>query len=388
MKIAIEAQRLFRKKKHGMDIVALELIRHLQQMDRNNEYFIIVKTDEDNRTLSETENFHIVELPYAPYPIWEQYHLPKAIKKIQPDLVHCTSSTAPLRLGVPLVLTLHDILFIQRSYFARGSIYQRFGNMYRRFVVPKVIRRCEKIITVSDFEKEEIDSYFSLNNDRVKVIYNAYSKNYHQITDERILALYKEKYRLPDRYILYLGNTDPKKNIRNVLKALAKFYRHSGDFIPLVMPDVKRKYLNTILNEINEPQIGPMVHLTGYVPNNELVYVYNHASVFLYPSHYESFGIPLLEAMASGIPVISSNKAAIPEVAGDAALLVNPRDPDAIEEAIIYLLQNENKRLELKEKGLKRAFDFNWSKTAKATLELYGEIFANNPRQVENLVLQ
>jgi glycosyltransferase involved in cell wall biosynthesis len=154
------------------------------------------------------------------------------------------------------------------------------------------------------------------------------------------------------------------------------------------MPDVRRKYLNAILNEINEPEIGSMIHLTGYVPNNELVYIYNHASVFLYPSHYESFGIPLLEAMATGIPVISSAKAAIPEIAGDAAILVDPRDSDAIQEAITYLLQNESKRLELREKGLKRAFSFNWGKTAKATLDVYVEILAKNSKLVENLILQ
>src|SRR5690242_18812242 len=148
MKIAIEAQRLFRKRKHGMDIVALELIRHLQQLDHDNEYFILVKADEDNRALTETANFHIIELPRAPYPIWEQYHLPRAISKIRPDIVHCTSNTAPLKLQVPLVLTLHDILYIQRSYFAKGTLYQRLGNIYRRFVVPKVVHRCEKIITV------------------------------------------------------------------------------------------------------------------------------------------------------------------------------------------------------------------------------------------------
>ena len=133
MRIGIEAQRLFRKKKHGMDMVALELIRSLQRTDTRNEYFIFIRADKDRQVLTESPNFHIVEIPGGPYPWWEQVLLPRAVKKYKCEILHCTGNTAPLFSPVPLILTLHDIIFLETSLrgimFGEGSNYQRFGNI-------------------------------------------------------------------------------------------------------------------------------------------------------------------------------------------------------------------------------------------------------------------
>lgn len=155
MKIAIEAQRIFRVNKHGMDFVALEVIRELQKIDRENEYFILVNAGED-RCLEESENMHIVTVNAPLYPLWEQVCLPEAVRRIGPDILHCTGNTAPLRCDVPLVLTLHDIIFLEKRSGSSPSWYQNMGWYYRRFVVPRVLPKCRRIITVSNYERERI----------------------------------------------------------------------------------------------------------------------------------------------------------------------------------------------------------------------------------------
>jgi len=371
MKIAIEAQRVFRKKKHGMDIVALELIRHLQLIDKVNEYFILVRPDHDSSVLAKTDNFHIIEIPGRPYPVWEQYYLPKIIKKIKPDIIHCTSNTAPINAGVPTILTLHDILFMQKIDLLKGTLYQRLGNMYRKWIVPKIIYKSKKIITVSNYEKGEIQRFFSLPFDGVKVIYNSYNPNFKQIADKAILTPCKQKYNLPNQFVLYLGNTHPNKNLRNVLKAFHSLRDKHHISISLVMPDIKQEYLDRILREQGTPHLKDAIILTGYVPNDELKYIFNLATIFLYPSFYESFGIPMIEAMACGIPVIASSRAAMPEISGDSTLMINPDSPDEIANAIKRILSDSQLYAQLKDAGLRRASFFSWSKTASEMVKIY-----------------
>ena len=171
MKIAIEAQRIFRANKHGMDFVALESIRELQKIDHDNEYFIFVSSGEDH-CLQESNNFHIIELRCPTYPLWEQVALPRAIAKIKPDLLHCTSNTAPLYCSVPLVLTLHDIIFLEPRQSGNKSVYQNMGWYYRRFVVPRILPHCRKIITVSKFERNRIKNALQLPEEQIITVYN------------------------------------------------------------------------------------------------------------------------------------------------------------------------------------------------------------------------
>jgi len=141
MRIGIETQRLFRRKKHGMDIVALELIKALQELDHDNQYFIFVNPDKDNKVIIDNPNFKIVNVNHSLYPWWEQVILPKIVKKFDLDLLHCTANTAPLKVNVPVVLTLHDIIFLEGLHLTKGTKYQRLGNLYRRWIVPRIIHK-------------------------------------------------------------------------------------------------------------------------------------------------------------------------------------------------------------------------------------------------------
>lgn len=379
MKIGIEAQRIFRKKKHGMDMVALELIRNLQLIDRENEYVVFVKPDVDNKVINSTPNFKIVELKGGFYPFWEQISLPIAAKREGCQLLHCTSNTAPLFTAIPLLVTLHDIIYMESSYFkimrGTGTLYQKFGNAYRRLFVPKIIKKCRKIITVSEFEKNRIGQFFGMASDhRLAAVYNGVSEHFKPVAEKEVLEKVKIKYHLPDRFFFFLGNTDPKKNTKGVLKAYSDFLRESDQDIKLVMLDYDRSELDKLLMEIGDPSLIDHIVLTGYVVNTDLPAIYSLCEIFLYPSLRESFGIPMLEAMASGAPVITSNTSSMPEVAGDGALIIDPYQPAEIKDAIIQLLQNKELKTNLTQKGFKQSAKFSWKAMAENVREIYREL--------------
>ncbi|MES2656743.1 MAG: glycosyltransferase family 1 protein [Bacteroidota bacterium] len=373
MRIGIEAQRIFRKKKHGMDMVALELIKQLQVLDSKNEYFIFVNNVEDITALSETANCKIVHLKESSYPLWEQVHLPKAVSEYKLDLLHCTSNTAPINLKVPLIITLHDIIYLEKWNFTKGTTYQIIGNLYRRWNVPKVVKKAKHIITVSEFEKQRIASYFNLTNGQVSSVYNGVGAHFKRVTDEAELKRTKEAYNLPDNFMFYLGNTDPKKNVIGVLKALSVLKSKGKLRSKLLMLDIDRDYLMATMKQVGDVSLMDDIVFSGYVPNKDLPAIYSQAELFLYPSLRESFGIPLLEAMACGVPTITSNTSSMPEVAGAASVLINPFKPEEIAEAILNLQQDLNLQQQLIKKGLKRVEHFTWEANAKQTLALYNQ---------------
>lgn len=380
MKIGIEGQRLFRTKKHGMDMVALELINELQKIDHENEYVVFVKPDEDKSTLQSKANFKIVELDGGPYPTWEQFALPKAAKKEGCHLLHCTSNTAPINTSLPLVVTLHDIIYMESISLLKksGTWYQKIGNMYRRLVVPSVVKNSDKIITVSKFERNRIADFFGIpkEENRLVAIYNGVSEHFVPITDQKELDRVKTKYKLPDRFLFFLGNTDPKKNTPGALKAFSDYLRKTKDpDLFLVMLDYERSSLEKILSDIDDKELINRILLTGYVINTDLPAIYNLCKIFLYPSLRESFGIPMLEAMRCGTPVITSNTSSMPEVSGNAAYIVDPYKSEEITIAIEKLLSDESLRKDLITKGLEQAKKFSWKHMAEDVLALYKEVY-------------
>lgn len=367
MRIAIEAQRIFRANKHGMDFVVLEAVRELQKIDKENEYFIFVSPGEDH-CLEESENVHIVEVSCPTYPLWEQVALPQAVKKVAPDLLHCTSNTAPIYTNVPLVLTLHDIIFLEPRQTGNKSWYQNMGWYYRRMVVPRILPKCRKIITVSHFECNRIREALQLPEDKIMAIYNGFSSHFRPMDQrEEVTA----KYLPATEYLFFLGNTDPKKNTSRTLKAYSIYLRQSGYKRPLLIADLKPEYVDEILKENKIEEIRPYLHMPGYIPNTDLPSIYNGAFAFLYTSLRESFGIPLLEAMACGTPVITSNTSSMPEVGGEGAILTDPMDERSIASKLIMLETDPSFYQRQKALGLERVKYFSWEHTARALLELY-----------------
>lgn len=377
MKIGIEGQRLFRRKKHGMDMVALELIKNLQIIDKENEYVIFVKPDEDKTCIPAASNFKIVQLDGGAYPMWEQFALPKAAEAEGCDILHCTSNTAPLKCKVPIITIIHDIIYLEKlNIFKKGATtYQKFGNLYRRFIVPTVARKSKYVTTVSNFEKDRIKNFLSLG-DNLVAVYNGVSEHFKVIKDTEVLAAAKLKYKLPDRFMFFLGNTDPKKNTPNVLRAFAEFNRKSDIAYKLVMLDYDESALQEVLRSIGCSEIRNDILMTGYVPNAELPAIINQCKIFLYPSLRESFGIPILEGMACGVPVITSTTSSMPEIAGDAAAMVNPSNYKEIVAAMDKILSDEKYRNTLCMKGVERAKLFSWKAMAENYLLLYKKLYS------------
>lgn len=367
MRIAIEAQRIFRVDKHGMDFVILEALKRLQMLDTVNEYFVFVGGGED-KCLNETANMHIIELICPTYPLWEQIALPRAVKKINPDLLHCTSNTAPLFCSVPLLLTLHDIIFLEKRAHKNRSLYQNLGWYYRKFVVPRILPKCRKIITVSQFECDRIRTFLKLDAKQIIAIYNGYNSYFKPVEDYyKVTRQY-----LPEKeYLFFLGNTDPKKNTGRTLQAYSMYLERSEKKLPLLIADLKEERINAILKEGEIEWIKPYLRLGGYIKNTNLPSVYSGAKMFIYTSLRESFGIPILESMACGTPVITSNTSAMPEIAGEGAVLADPFDADSIAEKIVQLEQDSLFYSTQVAYGLERVKLFSWENTAKSMLELY-----------------
>lgn len=377
MKIGIEAQRIFRTKKHGMDFVALHLIRELQKLDNENQYFIFVNEGEDTNCLQETANFKIITFPGI-YPVWEQIKLPKMAGKYGLDLLHCTSNTAPVSCPVPLVVTIHDIIYFETNPLtAKGySAYQKFGNLYRRLVVKNILPRITRIYTVSHFEMQHMQRYIHLPAERIKVVYNGVSEHFRKIDDEQEHQRIVQKFNLPEHFCLFLGNTDPKKNTPRTLQAFAQACHRGMHDMYLVVGDFDRKLIREYLQEVGLEQYQDRFLTIGYIPNEELPVIMNLAEVFLYTSLRESFGIPLLEGMACGTPVISSNTSSMPEIAGGAAVLINPESAQEMTNALLELLQNETRRKELTALGIKQVEKFTWAHTAREYWQDYKRILS------------
>ena len=368
MIIGIEAQRLFRKEKHGMDYVVLNELRQLQIIDSDNEYYVFVKPGEDH-CLTDSENMHIVELKCPSYFLWEQWALCRAARKMNVELLHCTSNTAPLWCSVPLLLTLHDVIFMEKRVHS-ASLYQKFGNYYRRFIVPRVTKKCVRIITVSNIEKTNIVSKLSISKDRITVLHNGYDDIFKVIREKHMI--YK-KYIVESDYFFMLGNTDGRKNVERMLIAYSFYLKHSTIKRKLLVTSLGDGYINQILDRHNIGNIRRYIVLTGYVPINDLPYLYNSAFAFLFASIREGFGIPILESMACGTPVITSDTSSMPEVAGEKALLVNPESVEEIAKMMIKLEEDQLLYQSQIEYGLHHVISFSWKETTHKLIDIYKE---------------
>lgn len=367
MIIGIEAQRIFRKNKHGMDYVVLQEIRELQQMDLENQYYVFVKPGDDP-CLESTANVHVVELKCPSYPLWEQWALPRAARRYGVQLLHCTSNTAPIWCDIPLVLTLHDIIFLEPRDKQNHSLYQNLGWLYRRLDVPRILDKCRRIITVSNFEMENIIRKLAIPRERMAMIYNGYNDWFRPLDDRDGIF---RKYIAEPGYFFFLGNTDPKKNTERTLVAYSNYLRQSAVKRKLLMADLDPAYLNGIIERNHIENIRENIVMPGYIVNSDLPYIYNNAFAFLYTSLRESFGIPLLEGMACGTPVITSNTSSMPEIGGPNAILINPESSDEMTAMMLRLETDAAFYARQRQVGLERARLFSWRKTAEQLLKLY-----------------
>jgi glycosyltransferase involved in cell wall biosynthesis len=373
MKIGFDAQRLFRSKKHGMEVVSLELLRSLQQKPGENHYEVFVKKDTDSNCLQSSDHLTLHNTPSYPYPVWEQIYLPLQIKKEHLQLLHCSSNTAPVFCSIPLVVTIHDLIYLDKIDF-KGSSYQNFGNLYRRWVVPIIAKKAAAIITVSAFAKTEIARRLNIPTSKIFVVHNGVNEKFKKINNQQLVVDFRIKYQLPSQFFLHFANDSPRKNTLGTLKAYAQYCKQTASPIKLVLTNITNEKTLQLLNSIDAKEAMQLIVCLSYVSSEELPLLYNAATVFVYPSFSEGFGLPVIEAMACGTSVITANNTSLPEVAGDAAILIDATNTEELSNAMLLLSTNEEKRRELMQKGLLQAAKFRWDNAAIKIKEVYSSV--------------
>lgn len=375
MKIGIEVQRLFRKKKFGIETSSLELIKALQELEPNHEFVIFAKDDEDRACLSASDNVKVQTVGGRFFADFEQVFLPVVARREHIDILHCTGNTTPLFSPAPVVQTLHDVIFMD-SIPSGDSLYQRFGNLYRRRIVPHVTPKSKAIITVSQYEKERIVQRLGVNPEKVHVVYNGLNqKRFHTDYTPSQQEAVRVKYRLPEHFILFLGNQTTRKNPGRAIEAYVRYAAETTRPLPLVTPGLSKKFVVSILAKLNFPYDENQFVTPGYIDDADLPLMYLLSNVFLFPSLSEGFGMPLIEAMACGTPVVSSNAACLPEIAGNGAMLANPLKADEMASAMLTLLQNNELRHKKVEAGLRNARRFSWRRSAETTMRIYEAVY-------------
>jgi len=296
---------------------------------------------------------------------WMQFMLPRDLAALQPDVCHFTNSIAPLLAPCPIVITLHDM-----SLFAYGRLHPLKSRLAVRSIIPVVARRAAAIITVSQHAKREIVAVLQVSPEKVHVIYEAAAPQYRVITAAAELERVRQRYHLQQPFVLYVGTIEPRKNLTRLVQAFAQAHRRNPEFELILVGQLGWQY-ESLLKAIEEAQLGSAVRRLGYVPNEDLPALYNLARLLAFPSLYEGFGLPIIEAMACGTPVLTSQGTALAEVAGEAALLIDPLEVAAMVEGLMCLLNTAPLRDELRERGLQRAAEFSWTRTAAETVKVY-----------------
>lgn len=366
MKILIDA-RVISNKMHGIARYSYNLIENMAEIDTENKYILLSGYPELQVFSSRYKNFKFIKCNTPLYSIQEQLIIPPILKREKADLYHSPTFSAPIYQPCKVILTVHDMIHL----ISGKSIHK----LYYKNIVKRAMMKAAAVITVSENSKSDIVKWIGIPEKKVYVTYNGIEERFKPSSDKTLPDKIKKGYDISDRYILFVGNQKPHKNVEGILKAFKTAIERGDIQHYLILAGVKRDFVKA------EGGLADKVICIDIHSDDDLIKLYQSADLFLAPSLYEGFGLPLLEAMACGIPVITSNRASIPEVVGDAAIMVNPEDIDEIANAVCRVLKDENLKSDLIRKGLKRAKMFSWRKMAEETLELYKRVYesSNNP---------
>jgi glycosyltransferase involved in cell wall biosynthesis len=300
--------------------------------------------------------------------VWMQTTLPRALARTGPDICHFTNAIAPLHPRRPFVLTVHDVsalLHPEHHPLARRGVW--------RTVVPALAARAGAVITGSHAGRDDLLRVLPVAPERVHVVPGAPPPGLARVSDEATLAAVRTRYGLPSEFVVHVGTLEPRKNLRRLVRAMGRV-RRLGYPHALVLVGRRGWRLRNLSDEIERSGLSGAVTRCGYVPDHDLAAILSLATTLAYPSLYEGFGLPPLEAMACGTPVVAGDRGAVPEVCGHAALLVDPADEEALATALVAVLSDEGLRRDLTRRGLERAGAFSWGRSAERTLAVYAEV--------------
>lgn len=365
MRIAFEGTTL-QPERTGVGYYSEHLLRHLASMAPDDE-FVVVSNRRPVPSHPLPEHVQVVHPAKSMMRLaWMQTVAPSVLREIGADVAHFTNGLMPLATGVPTVITIHDMSL---------TLYPECHPTRRRLVKRPFMRlaamRAAAIITPSASAKADLVRLYGVPQDRVHVVHEAAAPEFQPVTDAATLADVRQRHALPDRFVLYVGAIEPRKNLPRLLDAFAQRY-HSGDLTcPLVCVGPYGWLSTDIGARIESLGIAKAVHFTGYVPFADLPAIYSLAEMFVFPSLYEGFGLPVVEAMACGTPTIIGRTSSLTEIGGSAVSIVDPLDTTALGDAMVTLAHDRDRRRELSEAGLARAREFSWDRAARETLAVY-----------------
>jgi len=352
----------------GAGVYIYSLVKALAAIDSENQYLIFAKTEHIQEFQITQPNFEFVSVPN--YTVlrrmaWEQTALPGEVWRRKIDLLHSPHYTMPFAPPCRTIVTFHDMTF-----FSMPELHGRGRRLFFPAVMRQSSRRADRLISVSESTRQDMIRLLELPPKKIAVTPLAASQVFRVPPAAEVADVCKRYGLIPGRFLLYVGVLEPRKNVPHLLEAYSRIAQRFPD-VPLVIAGKKGWMYEAIFERVSSLKLESRVHFPGYVAEEDLPGLYHGARAFVYPSRYEGFGLPVLEAMQCGVPVITSNISSMPEVAGDAALLVSPDDTAALTDAIARLMTDDELAHKLAQRGLVQAKRFTWERCARETLSVY-----------------
>jgi glycosyltransferase involved in cell wall biosynthesis len=369
VRIGIDA-RLVYYHQAGIGQYILRLTQALAQIDREDE-FVIFKSRKDKTHIIDQANFLQKKLWTPNHHRFERTAMSFELAPFALDVLHSPDFIPPSHTRFPSVITMHDLAFLLYPRFLTRDSARYYGQ------VDLAARQANHIIAVSESTKRDTVRLLGVPESKITVIHEAAHPLFTPVTNDEALVRTRARYALPAEFILFVSTIEPRKNLPTLLRAFRRLRDNYKSPAILAIAGNRGWLAEEVDQVLEELKLGELVHFLGGVPNEELVYLYNAASLFVLPSFYEGFGLPPLEAMACGTPVVVSKVSSLPEVVGDAGMLVEPEDVEGLTVAMWRVLTDEKLRREMRAKGLKRAATFSWERAARETLAVYLKVSQN-----------
>jgi glycosyltransferase involved in cell wall biosynthesis len=359
----------------GLGRYTKEIVDKVISLDKNNEYIIFLSRENFSDFNSENKNVKKVLADVKWYTLAEQILMPYYILKENLNLMHFPHFNVPIYCPVKFIVTIHDLILTkypsQRASTLSPMIY-KIKDLAYRIIIKNAIKKSEKIIAISEFTKQDIVGYFKVDENKIAVTYEGVSNDLLNNSETSETQAILNKYKLGKPYLLYVGNAYPHKNLEGLIDVIAKM-NIANLYLVLVGKD---DYFYERVKEYAHSS-GPInynIIFPGFVPDEELSVLYKRAVAYIFPSLYEGFGLPPLEAMAHGCPVISSDRTSMPEILGDAAYYFDPEDEYDMENKILEIISDENLRRDLKIRGYEQFKKYCWEDCANKTMEIYNKL--------------
>jgi glycosyltransferase involved in cell wall biosynthesis len=361
----------------GIGTYIRNLVHLLARIDHDTEYVLLCRPQDRELVSDLGRNFRPVVETARPYSILEQINIPIALRREHVDLFHAPHYVLPPLIHCKSVVTIHDVIHLMFPQYLPG----RLAYAYARGQLWTAAHRSDRILTVSETSKLDILRRFRINADKITVVYNAIDERLLTPPAEDDFERVRARYQLKNPFALYVGNIKPHKNLARLIDAFHLVRQRPGfESLQLVIIGDEISKYQSLRRAVHQYKLHKFVRFFGFVSPDTLGVLYRLASVFVFPSLYEGFGLPPLEAMYCGTPVVTSNVSSLPEVVSDAAVLVDPYDSQSIADGILRTLEDEYLRTTLRERGTARAREFSWERSVQRIHEVYQEVLAQTER--------